>query len=303
MKSEKISQLGEFGLIGQIARLTKTRPDILKGIGDDTAVIASKGNDVLLLTTDMLAEGVHFTKNMGGRAIGHKALACNISDIAAMGGAPLAAVVSIGAPPATKISFIKDLYRGMESLARRFHFSIVGGDTIANKNIVINAALLGRAQKSEIVYRSGAKKGDMIFVTAPLGRSLQTKKHLTFTPRLAESQYLLKHFRPTAMIDISDGLAGDLGHILKASKAGAVIYEKLIFKTPRATTQNALYDGEDFELLFTLHPAQGRKLILSKNLPYKFYYIGDILHKNDRLTMIDTKGNRRAIETKSFAHF
>ena len=201
------------------------------------------------------------------------------------------------------MTFAKGLYQGMEQLARRFRFSIVGGDTIANRSIVINVALLGTVKKSKIVYRSGAKQGDMIFTTGALGRSFQTKKHLTFTPRLAESQFLVKHFYPTSMIDISDGLAGDLGHLLRESRVGAVIYEKLIPKTSGAATENALYDGEDFELLFTLPPVAGRKLISRKSKPLSFYYIGDILNVKDRLSIIKGDGQKLTLQPKSFLHF
>ncbi len=300
---QTLKSIGEFGFIDLITKLTKIHRGVIKGIGDDTAVIASQGNNLLLLTTDMLAEGVHFTKNMYARLIGHKAMACSISDIAAMGGMPLAAVISIGMPPDTKIAFAKELYQGMEQLARRFRFSIVGGDTIANRSIVINVALLGTAKKDNVVYRSGAKQGDMIFLTGALGRSFHTQKHLIFSPCLAKSQFLTKNFPPTSMIDLSDGLAGDLGHILKESRVGAVIYEKLIPKTSGANIQNVLFEGEDFELLFTLSPALGRKLISRKIKPRSFYYIGDILGAKDGFSIIKKDGRGLKLNPKSFSHF
>ncbi len=302
-KKNTVAGIGEFGLINQVAKLLRARREILKSVGDDTAVVDVRDGKSLLLTADMLAEGVHFKKNMGARAIGHKAMACNVSDIAAMGGTPLAAVVSIGVPPSTPVDFIKNIYRGMENVARQFNFSIVGGDTIKSRRLVINVALLGEAAKEKVVYRSGAQEGDMIFITGALGRSLPSGRHLSFTPRLREAQYLVKNFKLSAMIDISDGLAGDLGHILEESKVGAVIYEKLIPKAARATTSNALYDGEDFELLFTLPTGEAKKLLADKKNKFKFHFIGQIVPQGEKLTLLDRKNRRIALSAKGFDHF
>lgn len=301
--AKKISHIGEFGLINVLAKLLRTQKGIAKSIGDDAAVMASQGDKVLLFTTDMMSEGVHFKKSMGARLIGRKALACNVSDIAAMGGMPLAAVVSIGMPPSTPVNFVKEIYRGMESIARQFNLSIVGGDTIKSQRLIINVALLGEAGKGKVVYRCGAKQGDLIFVTGALGRSLQSGKHLSFTPRIAEAQFLINHFKPSAMIDISDGLAGDLGHILKQSSVGAVIYEKLIPKRAGATIQNALYDGEDFELLFTLPVAEAKKLLADKKSKFRFHFIGQVLNKKEKLTLLDRNNRRVALLSKGFVHF
>ena len=142
-----VSQLGEFRLIDTLREHAPESKAVIIGIGDEAAVLPYSKNEYLLLTTDMLAEGSHFTRRMPPRSIGHKALACNISDIAAMGGWPTFAVISIGVPKNLPVSFIKDVYQGIERLARKFNVSIVGGDTIRAGKVVINVALLGLVEK------------------------------------------------------------------------------------------------------------------------------------------------------------
>lgn len=281
-----VSDLGEFGLIAKIRRYAPVTSSVVKGIGDDTAVLRHTKDKYLLFTTDMLVEGTHFTRRMGGAAIGHKALACSISDIAAMGGVPTHAVVSLGVAPKMPVRFVEDIYKGMGALAKRFGVSIVGGDTVRSNKIVINVALLGEVEKKYLVTRGGAKPGDWIFVTGTLGRSLATGKHLNFTPRLKEARFLVKNFKPSAMMDISDGLAGDLNHILKASRVGALLWEEAVPRTKGTTLQQALTDGEDFELLFTVREKQAVRLL-------KFFFpIGEII--------ADT---REQIHARSYTHF
>src|SRR3989338_1104945 len=281
-----VSDLGEFGLIEKIRKYAPMTAGVVKGIGDDTAVLRHTRDKYLLFTTDMLVEGTHFKRRMGGAGIGHKALACSISDIAAMGGVPTHAVVSLGVGPKMPLRFVKDVYKAMGALAKRFGISIVGGDTVRSDQVVINVALLGEVEKKHLVTRSGAKPGDWIFVTGTLGRSLATGKHLNFTPRLKEAQFLVRNFKPSAMIDVSDGLAGDLNHILKASRVGARLWEEAIPRTKGATLQQALTDGEDFELLFTVREKQAVRLL-------KFFFpIGEI-----------TADTREQIHARSYTHF
>lgn len=298
-----LSALGEFGLIELLAKFAPYNKSVLKGIGDDTAVLNFNGKKLLLLTADMIVEDVHFTKAMGAKAIGRKALACNLSDIAAMGGVPLWAVVSIGLPKNLKSSFVLELYQGMNALASKFSTAIVGGDTVSSDKVVINVALVGKVSQKELILRSGARSGDFVFTTGPLGRSFQSGKHLWFTPRLAESRYLVKNFAPTSMIDISDGLAADLNHILKASRVGAVLYEVSIPKTKNATTQETLSDGEDFELLFTLSPQSTRKLLNKKHpKELSFYKIGEITRQKG-LMLITPRGTKKKLKPQGFVHF
>lgn len=299
-----LAKIGEFGLIDQLARLVKiNKKEVIKGIGDDAAVLAASGGKYLLLTTDMLAEGRHFTRTMGPGGIGRKALACSLSDIAAMGGLAKTAVVSLAVPPRLNVHFVYDMYKGMQALAKQFHVNITGGDTIAYKEIIINIALLGEVEKQCLVLRSGARKGDKIFVTGPLGRSLKTGKHLSFVPRIHEARFLVKNFKPTAMIDISDGLAGDLAHITQTSRVGAHIYADRIPRVKGASLKEALYDGEDFELLFTLPPDDARWLVDLKKGRFDFTYIGDMVTRQEAVKLMDQQGKVISSVGGGFTHF
>ena len=293
-QSFNISQIGEFGLIDALKKYAPLSKSVIKGIGDDAAVLPYSQKEYLLFTTDMLAEGTHFTQAMPPQAIGHKALACNISDIAAMGGVPTFAVISIGVPKKISVSYIKDLYKGMRQTARAFNVSIVGGDTIKTEKIVINIALLGKVEKKFLVTREGAKPGDWIFVTGSLGGSFKSGRHLNFTPCLPQARFLVENFKPNAMMDISDGLAGDLGHILKASRVGARLDLESVPRHKGASLSQALNDGEDFELLFTLSAQRSRALMdwQAKQKSFYFYPIGTI-----------TADVKEKIHSKSFTHF
>ena len=178
----------------------------------------------------------------------------------------------------------------------------MGGDTVASKGVVINVALLGEARRQDIVYRKGAKLGDGVFVTGPLGGSLASGRHLTFIPRVSEAQFLVRKCKPHAMIDISDGLVADLGHILEESRVGAVLEEKALPLNKGATLANALYDGEDFELLFTLPPATGKKQ-LAVISGRRFYKIGTVVSQKAGLTMIDRQEQRRPLPRRGYTHF
>lgn len=290
----KISQLGEFGLINVLKKFAPVSQEVIKGIGDDAAVLPYSKKEYLLLTTDMLAEDTHFTRHMPSQGIGHKALACSISDIAAMGGWPTFAVVSIGIPKNLSVRFIKDVYKGMQLVAKAFNVSIVGGDTIKTDKIVINVALLGLVEKDCLMTRDGARAGDWIFVTGPLGGSLKRGRHLNFCPRVAQARFLVEKFKPSAMMDISDGLSGDLEHILKASRVGARLDLASIPRQKRISLSQALNDGEDFELLLTMPPKKARSLMDWQALAKSFYFypIGTI-----------TANAKEKIDSKSFTHF
>jgi len=257
---QRIADLGEFGLIDLIKGPFKAHASVIKGIGDDTAVVALTSGKYLLLTTDMLVEGVHFNKDTPPRMIGRKALGCSLSDIAAMGGVPKYALISIGIPKMENLKKIKQIYAGIKMLARKYKVDVIGGDTVKSSRLVINVSLLGEVKRKDLVCRDGASPGDQIFVTGQLGRSLKNEHHYRFDPRIKEAQDIVKQFRPSAMIDISDGLAADLGHILRESKVGAVLSKETIPRRAKATLQQALSDGEDFELLFTLPPKEARKM-------------------------------------------
>lgn len=282
----KILNLGEFGLINRIKQLVPQGRDVVMGIGDDTAVLPLSSSKYLLFKTDMLIEGRHFTRRIKPELIGRKALACNISDVAAMGGTPTSAVVALGLPKNLPVKFVNDLYKGMSALAREFNVSIVGGDTNASDKIIISVALLGEVPRKHLTTRAGAKAGDWIFVSGVLGGSLKSGRHLSFTPRVGEAQFLVNKFKPTAMMDISDGLGGDLNHILNASKVGAKLWEDAIPRHKGVSLKQALSDGEDFELLFTLPAAKAQKLMhwQFQRKQLHFYPIGEIIaNKNKKV--------------------
>jgi thiamine-monophosphate kinase len=257
--------MNEFELIARLSPGLATHSSVVAGAGDDCAVLENTaGNNYLLLKTDAVVEGVHFLNSAEPEQVGHKALGRCLSDIAAMAGTPSHALVTLGLPKAFDVAYIERIYAGLNKLARRYHIAIVGGETVTNpERLFLSVALLGHVPKEKCVLRSGAKPGDALFVTGKLGGSL-TGKHLEFEPRLAEAHWLVQHFSIHAMIDLSDGLAGDLRHLLKASHAGAELLGAAIpisraarlasrtgasAKTPLLA---ALTDGEDFELLFAV---------------------------------------------------
>jgi thiamine-monophosphate kinase len=257
--------MNEFELIQRLTHSLPTNPSVVVGAGDDCAVLdVGMPDRLLLFKTDAVVEGVHFTPQTPPEKIGHKALGRCLSDIAAMAGTPTAALVTIGLPGAFKPEAVEAIYAGLNALARRHQVAVVGGETTSNPGgIFISVALLGWVPRGKGVLRSGAEVGDAIFVTGELGGSL-AGKHLDFEPRLAEARWLAQQFSLHAMLDVSDGLAGDLRHILTASRVGAELLSTAIpisREARRAAKVGsaakppmlaALSDGEDFELLFTV---------------------------------------------------
>lgn len=301
---KNVARLGEFGLIETLKTYQNLLPRVVKGIGDDAAVLKVRGGRYLLFTTDMLVEDVHFTRRMNARAVGRKALACNLSDVAAMGGEPLFAVVSLGIPGQISTRYVSHLYAGMWAVAQEFGVSIVGGDTVRSQKVVVNIALLGEVEKRRLIRRQGARPGDWIFVSGPLGGSLKSGRHLTFTPRVREARFLVEKFKPSAMMDLSDGLAGDLGHILKASCVGALIEEKLIPCHRGVTPDRALTDGEDFELLFTMPAVRARKLLEYKGPEkFRFYPVGVVRPRREGFCMVRPDGRVEQLKDRGFRHF
>lgn len=252
-------------MIEKLTRSLPTNKSVVTGPGDDCAVLDLGLPDKLLLfKTDAIVEGIHFKSDATPEKIGHKALARCLSDIAAMAGTPTTALITIALPKTFDAAFIEAIYSGMSGLARKHDVAIAGGETTTNpERILISIAMIGLAPRGKAVLRSGAEAGDAIFVTGELGGSLAAR-HLEFEPRLAEARWLAEQFAIHAMIDLSDGLAGDLRHILKASRVGAELLTtsipisraaKLAAKTEslaKPPLLAALTDGEDFELLFTV---------------------------------------------------
>jgi thiamine-monophosphate kinase len=298
----KIKKMGEFGLIDLIRGMMKSPPESIKGIGDDCAVLPFDRQKFLLLTCDMLIEDVDFTRKDRPYLVGRKSLGCCLSDIAACGGFPRYAQISLGLPPEISVSRVRALYRGIISHAKEFKVEIVGGDISRSDKLIIDAGLIGMVERGNLVLRQGAKSGDTIFVSGKLGGSIY-RKHLRFTPRIKEARYLVKHYKINSMIDISDGLIQDLGHILKQSNQGAVLFKELIPLSVQARRFNeALYMGEDFELLFTLVPSEARRLIRSRQ-NRRFYPIGEIVDKTQGLVLLDQQARKIKLESGGFEHF
>lgn len=298
-----LKNIGEFGLIERIRKRMKSGSLVVKGIGDDTAVLKLGKERFLLFTADMLIEGVHFKKNASPEAIGRKAISVSLSDIAAMGGEPKFALVSIGLPATISLGKVDRVYSGIIERARKFKVSIVGGDTVRARQLTINTSVIGEVEKNKLVTRSQAKLNDIIFVSGSLGASGKRNRHLNFTPPLKEARFLVDHFQINSMIDLSDGLFSDLDKICKESKVGAVIFEDLIPLNPQANLNSALYEGEDFKLLFTVAPDVARKI--GRSAVYSFFPIGSIRRSSFGLKLVKkgAKLQQVRLADKSFRHF
>ncbi|MCD5397390.1 thiamine-phosphate kinase [candidate division NPL-UPA2 bacterium] len=314
----KIEEMGEVGLI---KRLTKSLPRdedrVMVGPGDDAAVIRiKKGTKLALFTIDALIEGIHFTLGaLTPYQIGWKALAVNLSDIAAMGGIPQYALVSLGLKSGTSAKFVDGLYRGIKALARKYGVSVVGGDTVQSpQQLTLTIALLGEVEQKYFTRRSGARIGDKILVTGSLGASAAHRlkgQYLPPQPRVEEARAIVKKFKPTSMIDLSDGLASDLRHICEASQVGAEIRSGKIplsrrtRRLARGLGQDplplALEGGEDYELLFTLPQKRIDKLIAQIEFPVSL--IGEITEEKEKILLVDKNNHRHPLEARGYEHF
>jgi len=260
--------MNEFELIAKLTADLAIGRGVIVGVGDDCAVLDTGAPDEwLLFKTDAVVEGVHFTGETPPRNVGRKALARCLSDIAAMGGRPTHALVTLALPRDFCARPVEAIYAGLRALAEQHDVAIVGGETTASPGgLFLSIAMLGTVPKGRALLRSGARPGDAILVSGELGGSLDGR-HLDFEPRLAEAAWLGASGRVHAMIDVSDGLAGDLRHVLNASGCGAEVLAKMIpisraarLKARRESAARppllaALTDGEDFELLFTVAAA------------------------------------------------
>ena len=302
----RLKDLGEFRFIERIAKKIKVDSSVIKGIGDDTAVIRWSKGRYLLFASDMLIEDVHFNlKKCTPFSVGHKAIAANISDIAAMGGIPRYVSVSLGLPGDLNTKTAQGIYSGLIKTAKKYKINITGGDISSSKKIVIDVAILGEARKRDLILRSNAKLQDVIVVTGRLGGSIKGK-HLKFTPRLKQAQFLTRNFKINSMIDLSDGLSSDLDKVCAASRVGAKIYKSLVPLSKDASSiKDALNNGEDFELLFTV-PIRDLEKVL-KNFKKKFKTpitpVGEVRKKKEGIKIIDSRGRASSLKPKGFSHF
>lgn len=266
--------MAELEYIRWIRQQTRQHPRVLLSAGDDCAVVSWPDQRSLLVTTDMLLEGSCFLREAGPQRIGRKAMSVNLSDIAAMAGKPVAAVVSVGLPHDLPQSWAEAFFLSLQAQANLFDTAIVGGDTNAwNGPITINVTLFGEPTGSGAITRSGAMPGDVLLVTGALGGSI-LGHHLDFTPRVKEAQLLHQAVDLHAMIDISDGLAADLHHLCQESGCGAELCAEKIpiseaahrMNDGKSPMQHALGDGEDFELLFAVSEVDAERLIETQPL-------------------------------------
>lgn len=256
---QTLADIGEDALIRLLVKGLKQDASVIAGPGDDCAVV--KGSkDPLVLKTDTVVEGVHFTAETPGKLVGRKAMARVISDFAAMAAVPRHALVTLIAPPQTPVKRVLEVYAGMQALAERFGVCIVGGETSKGHQLILTVSLTGTASAQKWISRSQARAGDGLYVTGKLGGSIRGK-HLRFEPRMAEAHWLAKHLSVRAMMDLSDGLAQDLPRLAKACGLGIQVDLQSLPRTPGCSIQQAWGDGEDYELLLALSSrTQARQL-------------------------------------------
>jgi thiamine-monophosphate kinase len=335
-KKKTLKDVGEAGIIRLIqGKVSQKLPSyVKKGIGDDCAVLETAGDRVLLITTDTLIEGIHFTtRSLSPEALGWKALAVNISDIAAMGGTPRTAFLSIGAKPETEVRFIESFMAGFKALADKTDIVLAGGDTVESPtSAVITITLLGDCLPEHVVYRSGARVGDDLWVTGPLGDAaaglflLQNKQapatsgyeplvraHQEPMPPLDVGKALGEMGLAHAMIDISDGIAKDLGHICEQSGTGALLRAtsipmsdrllRLAAEVEKSPLDWALHGGEDYELLFTASSANEEKILTltAKISGTPATKIGTIIHEDG--IWLKTEKGKQSLESTGYVHF
>jgi len=297
----------ETVIVERLARRFRTRdPAVIVGIGDDTAVIRRDASSYWLMTADMLVESVHFKKGEDPARVGYKAVAASVSDIAAMGGVPRYALVSLGVPRRRAQRAVAGLARGVARAARMFHIAVIGGDTNRSPRLVVDVAMVGEVERHCLVRRRGGRDKDVLFVSGRLGGS-RRGRHLSFVPRLKAARYLVTRFKVHAMMDLSDGLAQDLGRMCRQSRLGAVIdAENVPVHREARGLAAALRDGEDFELLFSLSEREAERLerqVRRKKTPAHFYPVGRLTRRHRGVWLSDKKGRLRRLTGADFAHF
>lgn len=340
MTRTELSTLGEFGLIERInQQFTPTLPQTIKGIGDDAAVIDTGSDEYTLVSTDMLIEGVHFDLSYAPlKHLGYKAVAVNVSDIAAMNGTPRQITVSIGLSNRFSVEAIDELYAGIQTACEAYKVDLVGGDTSASRSgLVLSVTAIGTVKKDKIAYRNGAQPNDVICVTgdfgaAYLGLQLLEREKREFLenpnmqPQLEDKAYLVGRqlkpeartniiyelndagLVPTSMIDVSDGLASEILHLCKQSGTGAQIFEEHIpvadetFLTADefklSPLTAALNGGEDYELLFTIKQTDYEKI---KNSPH-ISFIGFMTNDPSAVEIVTKGGGRFPVQAQGWQH-
>ncbi len=339
-KRTDVNQLGEFGLIDRLTgSLKKFNESTVLGVGDDAAIIDT-GDKYMLVSTDFLVEGIHFDMMYSPlKHLGYKSVCVNLSDIYAMNGQPEQITVSIAFSNRYSVEAIEELYAGIIHACEVYNVDLVGGDTTSStKGLVISVTAIGSVPKEKVVRRSGANLGDILCVTGDLGASylglqiLEREKQIYMSnpgiqPDLEQQNYIIGRFLkpearreailyfkkhnvvPTAMIDVSDGLASDLFHICKQSNLGAFIEEGKVPIHPESEQKAidfkldpitcALHGGEDYELLFTIDESDLEKIRFMPNV----FIIGEMTPKDDGIKLHTTGGNIHDLKAQGWDHF
>ena len=307
-----LRQMGERELIRRLAPKLPSRADVVIGIGDDCAVVRGGDGFDLLYTTDAVIEGRHFMADSTPELIGRKAAARAMSDIAAMGGEPMHLLVDLVANPNEQVERIERVYEGLCAFCAEHGVAVIGGDTASGAVLELHVFLAGRVPSGGALLRRGAAVNDVIFVTGALGGSIRGK-HFEFVPRLAEGHWLREGAWTTSLIDVSDGLATDLRHVLVAGGVGAMIDATRIPVSPdvaqlglqRSPLDHALFDGEDFELLFTVSAARQREFesAWGNKFDLPVTAIGRIQRGPPVIQIIDALGLTTELSDGGYEHF
>lgn len=257
----KLRKIGEEKLLGLLLPGLPLAKEVVSGPGDDCALVETPGRrNFLVLKTDCVVAGVHFLPTAKATDVGWKAMMRPLSDFAATSAVPQFALITLIAPAQTRVQWVKALYRGLRRAAKRFKVSIVGGEMSSTPGpVAISVSVAGFVEKDRCASRRGGKAGDDLFVTGRLGGAGR-QKHLQFVPRIAESRWLTKNFAIHAMMDLSDGLGADLPRLARASRVGFIVETENLPLARGATIDNAISEGEDYELLFAILPRERTRL-------------------------------------------
>lgn len=337
-EGKSVADVGEFGLIDRIKETLPhvDRDDLIIGIGDDTAVIRLDKKTSLLITCDIQIEDRHFRlDHITAYQLGRRAIAVNLSDIAAMGGHPTYALVSLGIPASFPLSSFEQLFQGIRDQLKEFSAFVIGGNLAhTEQKVVVDITLLGEVPTAQIVYRSGAQPGDRIYVTGVLGASgagfhllekfgsdypkeleYLVQAHLQPTPRIRVGSLIAQSGVVTSMIDVSDGVISDLFHICEMSGVGAEVYqerlplpdsmERVRDMSGVSVLDLALHSGEDYELLFSVEAGTPSTLIeaIARKAEVKITGIGQIVSGAKGICLIDDEYQRHPLERKGWDHF
>jgi thiamine-monophosphate kinase len=294
----KLRQIGEDRLLNQLLPDLLLAKAVVSGPGDDCAVVKTRDRlNFLVLKTDCVVAGVHFLATANALDVGWKAMMRPLSDFASTSAVPQFALITLIAPEQTKVEWVDELYRGLRRAAKRFKVSIVGGETSGIPGpVAISVSVVGFVERDRCVSRRGGKVGDELFVTGRLGDALK-RKHLQFVPRIAESRWLTKNFSIHAMMDLSDGLGADLPRLARASRVGFAIAMENLPLARGAKIDDAISEGEDYELLFAISPRDRSRL--EREWRKKFRKLP--LTRIGSLSRLSTKTNQ--LLPRGYVHF